>query len=68
MLIIVAYVDGRPIPNSSSFLTKDASVNLGGGVVQCCSGKNLLIVILSPIFKGGNFTTSSSVSSSRVSL
>ena len=31
-----AYVDGRPIPSSSSVLTKDASVKRGGGLVKCC--------------------------------
>ena len=32
--IVGAYVDGLPIPNSSSFLTKVASVNLKGYFVK----------------------------------
>ena len=35
---IAAYVDGRPIPFSSSSLTRVASENRGGGWVKCCSG------------------------------
>jgi len=30
--IVGAYVDGLPIPSHSNFLTKDASVNLAGGL------------------------------------
>src|SRR3989344_5215314 len=36
--IIGAYVEGRPMPFSSRVLTKDASVNRGGGSVKCCMG------------------------------
>ena len=35
---IAAYVEGRPIPFSSSAFTKVASVKRGGGSVKCCSG------------------------------
>ena len=31
VLIVGAYVEGLPIPNSSNFLTSAASVNLAGG-------------------------------------
>jgi hypothetical protein len=34
--IVGAYVDGLPIPNSSSFLTKVAYVNLKGYFVKDC--------------------------------
>src|SRR6516225_7893787 len=37
--IIDAYVDGLPIPSSSSSFTSVASVYLGGGSVKCCSGR-----------------------------
>ena len=37
--IIDAYVEGLPIPFSSSSFIKLASVNLGGGFVKCCSGE-----------------------------
>ena len=30
--IVVAYVAGLPIPSSSNFFTKEASVNLDGGL------------------------------------
>ena len=39
--MIDAYVEGRPIPSSSSVLTSEASVNRGGGCVKCCSGSDL---------------------------
>ena len=39
--MIAAYVDGRPMPRSSSSLTSDASENRGGGCVKCCSGRTL---------------------------
>ena len=34
--IVGAYVDGRPIPSLSSFLTSDASVYRAGGRVNRC--------------------------------
>src|SRR5215472_14496212 len=37
--IIAAYVEGRPIPSSSSSLTNVASLYRGGGSVKCCSGR-----------------------------
>ena len=61
--MMLAYVDGRPIPNSSIFLTKLASEYLGGGSVKCCSSFNFKILISSPTFTSGNiFFASSSVS------
>ena len=39
LFIIDAYVEGLPIPFSSSSFIKLASVNLGGGFVKCCSGE-----------------------------
>ena len=42
---MLAYVEGLPIPNSSSFFTKLASEYLGGGCVKCCSSISSLILI-----------------------
>ena len=36
--MIVAYVDGRPIPRRSSSFTRLASLNRGGGSVKCWLG------------------------------
>ena len=56
--IILAYVEGRPIPNSSNFLTKLASEKRGGGCVKCCSSLNSFISI-GPLETSGNiFSTS----------
>ena len=33
--IVLAYVDGRPIPSSSKTLTSEASLNRGVGCVKC---------------------------------
>ena len=35
--MVGAYVDGRPMPRSSSALISDASVYRGGGLVVCPS-------------------------------
>ena len=59
--IMLAYVEGLPIPNSSSFFTKLASENLGGGCVKCCSSINLSI-LTSSFFTSGNIFSSSSSS------
>ena len=57
--IILAYVEGLPIPSSSSFLTKLASEYLGGGCVKCCSSKKDSIFI-GPFFTSGSISSSSS--------
>ena len=38
---MLAYVDGRPMPFSSSSLMSVACVKRGGGCVKCCSGSEL---------------------------
>ena len=55
--IMLAYVDGLPIPSSSSFFTKLASEYLGGGCVKCCSSRKFSIFT-------GPFKTSGSIFSS----
>src|SRR5437763_17217720 len=42
---IEAYVDGRPMPSSSSALTRLASVYRGGGLVLCPSGESSAALI-----------------------
>lgn len=37
-LSVGAYVEGRPMPSSSSALMREASVYRGGGRVKCCAG------------------------------
>src|SRR6266436_2477583 len=39
--MIEAYVEGRPMPSSSSSFTSVASLNRGGGSVKCWSGRIL---------------------------
>ena len=56
--IILAYVDGLPIPSSSNFFTKLASEYLGGGCVKCCSSKSESILI-GPTDISGKLTSSS---------
>ena len=56
--IILAYVEGLPIPSSSSFFTKLASEYLGGGCVKCCSSLNSFISII-PLFTSGSILSSS---------
>ena len=60
--IVGAYVEGLPIPNSSSCFTKDASVNLYGGLVKRCVALIKLYPRCSPIFKLGNIPAFSSSS------
>ena len=55
------YVDGRPIPNSSIFLTKLASEYLGGGSVKCCFGRTFKNFNSSFSAKLGNFLFSSTI-------
>jgi hypothetical protein len=62
---ICAYVDGRPIPCSSSVLTSEASVKRGGGWVKCCLGSRARSLRISPSVRGG--TTDSCSSSGVVS-
>ena len=42
VLMIAEYVEGRPMPRSSSSFTSDASLKRGGGSVKCCSGLRAL--------------------------
>ena len=51
--IIDANVEGRPIPFSSSDLTRDASVYLAGGLVLCSSECRDVQFNSSPFFIGG---------------
>src|SRR6266404_2897391 len=62
------YVDGRPIPRSSSSFTSDASLYRGGGSVKCCSGFKDLSVSFCPASSGGSLCFNSSSSSSLPSL
>ena len=61
VVIIVAYVLGRPIPFSSRYFTSVASLYLAGGSVKCCTGVTLSDARISPTFISGSFTFSSSV-------
>ena len=51
--IILAKVEGRPIPCASNSFTRDASVNLAGGRVACSSAVNSLHVRGWPLAKSG---------------
>ena len=68
MSIIFANVEGLPIPFDSSSLTKDASVNLGGGLVSCFSKLILLIFSFSPSIKFGKLFSSLVLDSSKLSM
>src|SRR5207237_1235798 len=61
--IVGAYVDGRPIPNSSSVLTSDASVKRGGGCVKCCDASSPSSFSASPGWTSGSGAISFSGSS-----
>ena len=65
--MIDAYVDGRPMPLSSSSLTSDASENRGGGCVKCCSGRTLSSFTVSPISSGGSNLSALSAASALAS-
>ena len=56
-------MDGLPIPSSSSFFTRLASVNLGDGSVKCCKGLAFTLSISSLIFNLGIKLAASSSSS-----
>src|SRR5436189_5662041 len=62
--MMAEYVDGRPIPRSSSSLTSEASLIRGGGSVKCCSVLRDLSVSFWPASSGGSLCLSSSSSSS----
>src|SRR5213080_1012407 len=51
--MMLAYVDGRPIPSRSSSFTKLASLKRGGGSVKCWLGVICLTVTTSPSASGG---------------
>ena len=54
---MLAYVDGRPMPSSSNFLTNVASEYLGGGCVKCCSSINSSISTGPFIISGSTFSS-----------
>src|SRR2546428_10607376 len=51
--MMLAYVDGRPIPSRSSSFTRLASLKRGGGSVKCWLGVICLTVTTSPSANGG---------------
>ena len=63
-----AYVDGRPMPYSSSAFTSEASEKRGGGSVKCWSATTRLSGRRSPVFIAGSLRPSSSSSALFVSL
>ena len=66
--MIAAYVDGRPMPRSSSALTRLASVKREGGDVEWPSGSSAVAVSASPAASAGRtFSSASSETSSRPS-
>ena len=65
VLRIDAYVDGRPMPSSSSALISDASVKRGGGCVKCWRGSSVMSRSVSPSVSSG---IGRSVSSSTASF
>ena len=58
--MIAAYVDGRPIPRSSSALTSVASVNRAGGLVACPSASSERACSSCPTCSAGRRRSSSS--------
>ena len=58
--MIEAYVEGRPIPRSSSSLTNEASLYRAGGLVAWPSAVSSVAVNLSPTLNGGKTAVSSS--------
>ena len=54
VVIVGANVDGRPIPSSSSALTRLASVKRAGGWVKCCLFSKFLSLSASPSVSGGS--------------
>ena len=55
--IILAKVEGRPIPCASSSLTREASVNRAGGLVICSSADKSLQVSVWPLDKSGRIVS-----------
>src|SRR2546426_6779492 len=51
--MMLAYVDGRPIPSRSSSFTRLASLKRGGGSVKCWFGGSCFTVTTSPCARGG---------------
>ena len=60
MEIVAAYVDGRPMPCSSSALISVASVYRGGGSVKCWVGVTDSTDVASPSESGGRVRYASS--------
>ncbi len=68
--MVAAYVDGRPMPCSSSALMSVASVKRGGGSVKCWVVVTSVTLVVWPSASSGRraSASSSSVSSSRPSV
>ena len=60
---MAAYVEGRPMPASSSAFTNAASEYRGGGWVNFCCGSSFLRSSRSPFSNGGSAASFSSSSS-----
>ena len=60
VLIVVAYVDGLPIPRLSISLINELSVYLAGGSVKCCFVSTLSVIRLSDLYlsKSGKILSS----------
>ena len=61
--MIAAYVEGLPIPSASSFLTREDSVNLEGGLVKSSLIRSFSNLRISPSFIVGNSPRGRSYSS-----
>ena len=57
--MMLAYVEGLPIPSSSNFFTRLASEYLGGGNVKCCDFSGItLLIFVSKLTSGKVFSSS----------
>jgi len=65
--IVAAYVDGRPMPCSSSALISVASVKRGGGSVKCWVGVTSVTSVTLPSVRFGSRAPASSSSSADAS-
>ena len=60
--MIDAYVDGRPMPRSSSSRMSEACVKRGGGCVKCCVADSASSAIFCPAERSGSVAAASSSS------
>ena len=65
--MVAAYVDGRPMPCSSSALMSVASVKRGGGSVKCWVGVTSATVVTLALGQGRQAGPASSSSSAAAS-